>query len=96
MSFLFIQTFIFLTVCCLFIFLFQFQRAHKLIGVSHGNKLKAESLKVPEQGHAWFWWRVNEYGLAPSFKLGTRTSTMASSLPCQRDGIRRPATSIFP
>jgi len=62
---------------------------------SHEKKLKAESLTFPRQGHAWFFQRVNAFGLAPSFRLGTRTSTMASSPPCQRDDMWRPTTSIF-
>jgi len=84
MSFLFIQWFIFLTVCCVFIFIFvlQFQKMHKMTGVSHGKKLAAESLTVSREVKAWFWQRVNASGLAPSFGLGTRTSAIASSPPC--------------
>jgi len=39
---------------------------------------------------------VNAFGLASLLRLATKTSVMGSFVPCQRDDIRRPATSTCP
>jgi len=88
MSFLFIQMFIFLTAYCLFLFfVFQFQKTHKLTGVLHGKKLKAESLTVPGDGKAWFWQRVNASSISPFLLTGYENISHGPSPPCQRDSM---------
>jgi len=43
---------------------------------SQKEKLKSEKLIVPGRGHVCFCQRVDASGLAPSFRLGTRTSAL--------------------
>jgi len=65
-------------------------------GVSDGKKLRLSNLtmSLPREANDWFWGPVNDFGLAPSLRLGMTTSFTSSFMPCQRDGMRIPAASI--
>jgi len=54
------------------VFVFQFQKTHRVNGVSHGKKLTLSNLFLPHLGvqNQWFWHEVNTSALTPLLNTG--------------------------
>jgi len=68
---MFILLIIYLTVL-FFVFVFQFQKKHRVKDISHGKKLNLKNLIFPSPGiqNEWFWEEVYLSGLTPVLTSG--------------------------